>query len=196
MHRKKFFLISVLVLSGWLLSSARADWLVDTGPGPSSGPNYLLNSQQWGYAAKFTLSRQCDLYLVFGWMEVTVPCAEAEVVIYNNDGAGPFGKSAPGTKRFSGKFYMDNLYPARWAGALTYLSPWRLPAGTYWVAFEVKEPSQFEARLYYPALNPLSEYAMSVGDHYEPAVGLNLGIRINGIPVLEKLTGARYLLLD
>lgn len=195
MRRKKCLFI-LLLFSGWLLGVAQAEWLVDTGPGPSSGTSYLLNAQQWGYAAKFTLTRQCDISLVFGWMEVTVPWAEAQVIIYNDDGTGPYGKAVPGTKRFSGTFYMDNYYPARWVGVLPYLSPWRLPPGTYWVAFEVQATSMCEALIYPPAPDPLSAYAKSAGDHYEPAASLNFGVRINGTPVPDKLSGVRYLLLD
>lgn len=200
MRRKMFFLISVLLFSGGLLSSAWAIELitpVDTGPGLSSGTSYLLNSSQWGYAGKFTLNRELNIYAVVGWLEITVANAEGLVTIYNDDGAGPYGKAVPGSKRFSTTFYTDAIYPVGWAIITLYLADWRLPPGTYWVAFEVKAPSKFAANLYPGVPHPLSAYAKIVGDHYEPDTGLNFGVSISGEALPPKpLSGVELLLLD
>lgn len=198
MPRKMPLIIAALLFSfcGLANTESGADVLVDTGPGPSSGTSYLLNSSQWGYAAKFTLTGNYKLIGVAFWMEITVAKASGEMVIYNNDGTGAYGKTVPGSKKFSIDFYADKIFPTGWCWVTLYLQNLCLSPGTYWVAFEVKDPSKFSANIYPPVPSPVPAYARSVGDHYEPAPDLNFGVRIYGDPEPLPLPCVDLLLLN
>lgn len=187
MQWKKFMLISALLLTAWLAGVCQAAIVVDTGPGPSSGDAWFLSSIHRGMAGKFTTTQAWLITSVEAWMQIN-EAGPTIAIIYNNDGDG----TVPGTKRFSQGVTLTKNTVAAWRGA-TGLK-WSLPAGTYWVGFEVDTPG-IDGVVYYPASNPMKAYAVDVVEPpWFPVSGLDLGFRIQSIP--PPLAGIDLLLLD
>jgi hypothetical protein len=187
MQRKKFMLISALLLTAWLSGVCQAAIVVDTGPGPSSGDSWFLSSIHRGMAGKFTTSQAWMIASVEAWMQINA-AGPANAIIYNNDGDG----TVPGTKRFSQVVDLATNPVAAWRGA-TGLK-WSLPAGTYWVGFEVDTPG-IDGVVYYPAPSPLVAYAADIFEQpWFSASGLDLGFRIQAIT--SSLAGIDLLLMD
>jgi hypothetical protein len=188
MQRKKFILISALLLTGWFSILCQAAIVVDTGPGPSSGNPWFIDSIHNGMAGKFTTTRTYNITSVEAWMQVDAG-GPATAVIYRDDGGG----EVPGTKRFSQSFMAAVNPIAAWQGVRNL--NWSLPPGTYWVGFEVDTPGM-EGLMYFPAPHPLTSYAyniLGVGS-WQPVSGLEVGFRIQGNP--PSLTSSNSLLLD
>jgi len=174
-------LITIFLLSLLTAGNAQAvsSYIVDTGPGAESG-GLTLTSDQW-LAAKFTLDRPYTITSIEGWMVNLASVFELPVfsVIYGDAGDIPDTSD----NRFEQSFdLLPNFFEAGWYGidglALD------LDAGSYWVAFEVRDPEAFASGAMPPTpAQELSDYA------FRTALGgwggkddANLGIRIGAVP--------------
>lgn len=187
MQRRKFLFMSVWIMSLWLGGFSQAATVVDTGPGPASGSAWFLSNHYRGIAGKFTTSQAWRVTSVEAWMQVDVG-GPVKAIIYKDDAGGII----PGTKLFSQELIAVVNPSADWTGA-TGLN-WFLPAGTYWVGFEVDTIGIF-CVVYYPAPQPLGNYAAAVIDNpWVSTPGMHLGFRIQGN--FPSLTGASMLLVN
>ena len=164
-------------------------YVVDTGPGGASGGT-TLSEDQW-LAAKFTLTQAETITSIEGWMVYlnSLFSLPVDVVIY-----GDAGLDVPdtGDLRYEDSFtVLPSGFAPGWNG-VTGISL-DLPAGTYWVAFEVTVPSVIGSGAMPPtAAQELPDYAFS------PSAGgwtgndaFNLGIRLgNGAAQQVPMFGA------
>lgn len=190
MRRKKLALIiGVLVFSTCLLGVCQAAIIVDTGPGPSSGLDaWYFDSIHWGMAGKFTTSKTWNITCIEAWMQVEVG-GPTNAIIYKDDADG----TIPGSMLFFQGLTVDADPVAGWKGPSGL--NWVLPAGTYWVGFEVHVPG-IQGVVYYPAPNPLGAYAANIlGTGWFSLSNAELGFRIQGNP-LNPLGAIDLLLSD
>src|SRR2546426_526654 len=163
--------------------------LVDTGAGsgvpgiPLFGTGSTTCSPQPGCASnfqylagQFTLANGATLDSVQGWMSVAGAMSMVVRIYADNSGV-------PGTSIFS-KTYTLDFSPTAWV-IFAGFNP-VLAAGTYWLAFEPANGSNFQAAMPTDAPNPLPNYAFYVNGNiryinfglFGPQPGF--GVRVSG----------------
>jgi hypothetical protein len=167
-------LICLLTANG-----AHALFVVDTGPGQETG-GLTLTKDQW-LGAKFSLDQSYTITSIEGWMVNLSSLFDLPVfaVIYGDSGEVPDTTD----KRFEQEFDLaPNFFEAGWNG-VDGLSL-DLEAGTFWVAFEVRDQQAISSAAMPPTpFQELTDYA------FRPSAGewtgndsANLGIRIGAVP--------------
>ncbi|MDH5513169.1 MAG: hypothetical protein OEY27_08160, partial [Gammaproteobacteria bacterium] len=164
--------------------------IVDTGPG--SGPD-PYSGNVWVFpadgilAGQFSILEGTRITSAEGWFGVSDTGLDFDILIYDQSTSG-----LPGSVLFSGSAFAppqsptgDEMFVFDWFG-LSGLN-WELPAGTYWIAYQVSDPLNPDlAVMPGPSPNPLIHYAenrSSTSYEWEYADWLNLGVRIEGNPV-------------
>lgn len=185
-------LIAVAVLTA---GSAQAQtYVVDTGSGATSGGT-TLSENQW-LAAKFTLAQAETISSIEGWMVYlnSLFSLPVDVVIY-----GDAGLEVPNTSdvRYQDSFtVLPSGFAPGWNG-VTGISL-DLPAGTYWVAFEITAPSVIGSGAMPPtAAQELPDYAFwTTAGGWSGNDGLNLGIRLGdgAAPEVPMASAGRWVL--
>jgi hypothetical protein len=163
-------MIGVVLFSTFLAGICQAAVLLDTGPGPSSGDAWFLDSIHRGLAGKFTTTQTWTIGSLEAWIKVDA-AGPVRAAIYNHDAASDL----PGSVRFSQTFTPATSAAAGWQG-VSGLN-WSLPPGTYWVGLEVQAIG-FQGILYYPAAHPLSRYAFYVMENPWDQFFVDLGFRL------------------
>lgn len=158
-------LIAFALCQLFAAGAANAATIVDTGAG--SNPNWSLYSGQW-LAGEFSLGAATTITDVYGWIGTGNGTATA--AIYTDGG------DVPGTELFSAAFTADAVND--WDGA-SGLS-WLLGAGTYWVAYEVRNGQTLNGAMPGAAPSPLLNEAFTYGGAYNAFDTLNIGVRILG----------------
>jgi len=186
-------LIAVLILAAGPVHAQT--YVVDTGPGGASG-GATLGEDQW-LAAKFTLTQAETITSIEGWMVYlnSIFSLPVDVVIYGDAG---LDEPNTGDLRYEDSFtVLPSGFSPGWNG-VTGISL-DLPAGTYWVAFEVTAPSVIGSGAMPPtAAQELPDYAFwTPTGGWSGNDGLNLGIRLgNGAAQEVPMFGAgRWVLL-
>ena len=170
-----------LVLALMIVGSAQgaSSYVVDTGPGGTSG-GLTLTPDQW-LAAKITLDQPYTITSVEGWMVYLSSIFSLPVwtVIYGDAGEVPNTSDV----RFQQQFdLLPSGFAPGWNGVQGLALD--LEAGTYWVAFEVRDQGALGSGAMPPtALQALNDYAFwtSAGG-WAGDDSANLGIRIGAIP--------------
>jgi hypothetical protein len=170
------------------MGTCQAAILLDTGPGPTSGDAWFLDSIHNAVAGKFTTTKAWNISSIQVWMQLDTG-GTARAAIYNDNGGG----EVPGSIRFSQNFTATANSVANWQGASSLT--WSLPPGTYWLGFQVETPG-LNGVLYYPAPYPLETYAYRIIDNPWSQYNFNLGLRIQGSKVTGSLGGIGLLLMD
>jgi hypothetical protein len=168
-------LLGVAVFLGFLAGSTPAATIIDTGPGPNQTNGWALDNLWW-HAGEFTMEAH-TVTSVEGWMcRTSTNNNPVYAVIYAANG------EIPGSILFEKDFTVSNRNSAGWYGASGL--DWTLPAGTYWVGFEVRT-SGFTGSQPSPATTPLGDeaYYSSAGAGWFQHDAANLGYRIMGNPV-------------
>lgn len=174
----KEWIVSTVVVLGLLMGpvAANADIVIDTGPGNSNGGGTSLYSDQW-LAMKFTTAQDYTITDIEGWMNLHGSGdGTATVAIYSGEGA----TAGAGAELFSTAETFTATVPSDpdWRGAAG-LS-WSLPAGTYWVSFEVRPGQGLDASMPDGAA-PLDAYSfLSAGGSWNAGGFSNTGLRIMG----------------
>ena len=171
------------------IAVAQPALLVDTGAGsgvpgiPLFGTGSTTCSPQPGCASnfqylagQFTLANGATLDSVQGWMSVAGAMSMVVRIYADNSGV-------PGTSIFS-KTYTLDFSPTAWV-IFAGFNP-VLAAGTYWLAFEPANGSNFQAAMPTDAPNPLPNYAFYVNGNiryinfglFGPQPGF--GVRVSG----------------
>jgi hypothetical protein len=146
---------------------AKANFIIDTGPGPGSNSGGVSLSQSQFLAGQFVIQQQTTIAGIEGWLGGSD--GFGTVVLYDNNG------NIPGNELFSTSFTGD--FVDNWYGA-SQLS-WSVDAGTYWAAFEVRSNQTFSGWMEDLAANstPLAAYSFSSNGAYL-ASNIQLGFRI------------------
>ena len=161
--------------------STNAAFIVDTGPGSTTGGGSALNGSQW-LAGRFSVTNAQTVTSVEGWfgevMEGTITAA-----IYTDNGSG-----VPITELFSSQFILDN--PSQdpivnaWDGAFDLR--WLLNPGTYWLSFEVRADDTAIGWITIDRGSRTPGYASNSnsGDGWFPLSDTDaLNIRVDAVPV-------------
>ncbi len=166
--------------------SATEEIIADTGrPTSGGGPipmGTLLNYNQW-LAAQFTTEQDYTITTIQGFIAKSQG-ETLHVVIYGDGGNIPNVNQ----EIHSQQIVLQGQGELRdWYG--TSDLDWNLAAGTYWVAYEIREGDTYYGGMYYDAPNPLPKEA-SV--HWEYSDGYSgdgssggHGWRIKGVPVAD-----------
>ena len=190
---------SKLVLSySWAVHdgdvSAIAATIVNTGPGADSnywvlaGASVLPPFGQF-LAAEFSIGSSTTVTDIEGWMSSNPSGADGTIAIYSDGG------DVPGAELYATTFFGTGSQDSSWVGA-SGLS-WDLAAGTYWVAFEVRDGQTLETSMPSPSSSPLLNEAATSRDtgNWIGFDGLDLGVRISAVHIpavtIEKLTNGR-----
>ena len=197
MKSKTLGLLAVGLLAGPVVSVAEI--IVDTGPGPSTLSGPLISSgvgifSQQRLAGQFVLADQYEITSVEVWMwnlaaRFAVRGDQFTAVIYSDN------EGLPGDELYSAQFVAGNLTP-EWRGPAG-LS-WKLPAGTYWAAFESRPGQVGVGSAPTPAAQPLQKTAFAsvvTGNAwYGEGLPTDHGTRITGergpAVILDELTNA------
>jgi hypothetical protein len=170
-------LVFALVTAGG--AQAEPIFVVDTGPGGSSG-GASLTQEQW-LGAKITLDQPYTVTSIEGWMVYLYVLGSMPVtaVVYGDAG------DVPDTADLL--FEQDFALPAS-----AYAPGWNgvdglaldLEAGTYWIAFEVRQQVDFGSGAMPPTpLQELDDYAIwTLAGGWAGSDGANLGIRVAAVP--------------
>ena len=174
--------------------AANAATIVDTGPGADSnywvlaGASVLAPFGQF-LAAEFSIGSRTTVTDIEGWMSFNPSGADGTIAIYSDGG------DVPGAELYATTFFGTGSLDSSWVGA-SGLS-WDLVAGTYWVAFEVRDGQTLETSMPSPSSSPLLNEAVTSRDtgNWSGFDGLDLGVRISAVPIpavtIEKLTNGR-----
>jgi PEP-CTERM motif len=188
-------ILSVIVLVAALVTPAYAATIVDTGPGSTSIANYTLGAASIGdqnvwLAGEFTTTQEYTITDVQGYLTPLAYTADPlTAVIYTNS------NNLPGSALFSQSFSADSAGATNWYGP-SGLS-WDLQSGTYWVAVETQNNSDFYGGMpgvdsqhalsaYAIAMNPTNQYQSS---------GEEVAFRVYGNPTSAVPEPATMLLL-
>ncbi len=138
--RFKIYIISLCFLAGAFIP-ARAQLLVDTGPGTTQG--ILLDGgsvqHQW-LAGRVTFDQQTRITGVQQWMQLDNAGGKLRIELDQNDGG------LPGASLFSTTFDVPpppSTPPLEWIG--TRDVDWHVAPGTYWIAFTPHDDPPFGA---------------------------------------------------
>ena len=177
-----FFIFSIFIAS----VPAYTAIIVDTGTGSSQ---FDLSNYQW-LSAQFTIDQPYELTDIEGYFGTyRFGTGIVTLAIYDDSSGGELPDI--NNERFSDTFSWPTSGPV-WSG-LNGIS-WSLPAGTYWVSFEVRDDEETGyVAIRYNVSNPLSNYArtISAGDWLADD-SANIGVKILGNPV--PVPGALWLL--
>jgi hypothetical protein len=169
--------VLTIVLMFCFISPVGATIIVDTGPGPSSGPSVSFGDD-YSLAAGFNLSRDTIITAVYGWMSGDAAGSTQTARIYSDN------NGIPDTFLYGGYFTFTGP-TASWLGPNNL--DWLLPAGDYWVGYGGSNTSGFMPT---PSTNPLSKYAYN--NSFAPGWHRNdtfdFGVRIEGTVVPEPST--------
>ncbi len=165
--------------------SARAEYIVDTGPGLNTrGGNALYNTIPWNgdyqfLAVKFSLNASYLLTNIQGWIwhkELQNP-SHINFIIYGDGGDVPDVNN----ELYNQVVTVSSNFAPQWHG-LTGLD-WRLSSGDYWLAFEARQPELNDNGMPGGAPNPQINEAYNNGGNniYFPG-SLGLGVTIQGTP--------------
>jgi hypothetical protein len=176
MKLKRTLLATLLFAASSLTHAA---YIVDTGPGNTTYTSgSLLDGSQW-LAGRFTTNQSYTITDVQGWIGgPSFGGGTATLAIYSNDAA-----NLPGTELYSARFNVPSSPLAAWYGdwyGANGLS-WALDAGTYWVAFEVRDgDSLLFAVMDNNVSSPLEDYAVNnaYSEGWDNRPNLNVGVRI------------------
>ncbi len=171
-------------------ASVNADIIHDTGDGSDEG--VYLNAGSWS-AAEFTI----DVDFTITDIETQLryfsgASTQVWAVLYNDDSAGGLvpgtpvpGASAEFTAGFNGTDFI-------WVG-LNELD-WFLPAGTYWVAFEVS--SDYDGDIAAAAPYPLGNeaYTSSPGNWAPDYYDADIAVRLEGDPAVVPIPSSLVLI--
>lgn len=183
---RKLMVITLALTLGVFMSGPAQAWLIDTGEG--SGTPTALDSVWW-LAGEFTLGEQFTITDILGYMN---PGFEAPP-----DGIGLLtyaiysdGGEIPGTELYSTEYGVTPAVEPDWYGPDGLA--WTLDAGTYWVAFEVRDGQNFVGNMPTGAPSALGNEAGHEGYHdggqwwytnsggWFASDGNDIGVRING----------------
>jgi hypothetical protein len=178
MKSRLFSAISICQLI-LISTSLNAATIVDTGPGPNVAAGSALGADpaaQW-LAAEFTTTDDYTITDVEGWIAPFFDGGDGTVAIYTDGG------DVPGTELFAAPFLGFGPDVPSWTGA-SGLS-WALPAGTYWVSFEVRPGQVLEGVMPDPSPNPLLNEAFSndFGVSWFGQDDIDIGVRIQAVPL-------------
>lgn len=177
--RKPLSIITIVfILLFPCVNQAEEYYLVDTGT-PSSGQlGYTVSSSQW-LAAEFIVDQSVTITSIQGYFALCFDGTDKGFInIYSDSG------DLPDTSRILHSQNFTTSGVKGWQG-LTEIN-WSLDPGSYWVAFEVKEPDTAIGGIGYNAPYPLiNEAYNSFSKGWVGNDGLNLGIRIITAPVPE-----------
>jgi hypothetical protein len=155
-----FMFIAIFILT---IPNAYAGWIVDTGPGPSSGGGLVLSNHDAWFAGRFTLNDNYTITDIDAWL-VSSLYGHLTYKIYGDSSTGTVpGSSLINSTTIERLFNQSNFVPD-WVGPSGL--NWDLSAGTYWLALEVTD--SFEAALLYPPVSPLSAYAINQQGVWRP----------------------------
>lgn len=165
-----------------IASLAQAATVIDTGtPSGFGGGGPILNPNQWA-AGLFSIDTTYLITDVYGWIgsDFHGSGSGLTVTIYNNAGG------LPGTEIYSARNPSTAPASSQWFG-VNQLA-WPLPAGDYWVAFEVRAPDDFDSLFMHGGghgsgpPNPLTVYAFDLGTQWVIANpgDLQFGLQIHG----------------
>jgi hypothetical protein len=189
--KMKKLMVFVFLVSFWFfVGSLDAAIIINTGV-PTSGDMGLYNDTdigiQWA-AAEFPLDKAYTITDILGYMTPypgTRPSGPYEgsltLTIYGDGGEVP----DTGDEKYS------QLYSVTSSGGWQGLSGlnWNLPAGTYWVAFEVRSGNTYYGGMpWMNTPNPLDNYAAFLGTSYNPTDHIEIGIKINAVSVPESVS--------
>ncbi len=183
--RKLLMVLSTLTLCLALAGVAGATLILDTGPNAVVDYAWELSSAQW-LAGKFTTTQAWNFGAMQGDIE-TIAAGLVNITIYSGDG------SAPGTALFTKSFMSEPAGWTDWQGTTGYAGT--LPAGDYWISFEVPGSSTFVGGMGW-VTPPASPMALEAYNDFD-GTGWNnyplyLSARIEGFPV--PVPGAVWLL--
>ena len=151
--------------------SAGQTTIVDTGPGPTQTAGLELNSLQY-LAVEFNVPAQCTINDVEGWLSV-VRGGTLDLSLYRDGG------ETPGSLVYRSNVFL-NSGSVGWRG--TSSLDWLVAPGTYWLGFEPRGLTSFNASMPIPSEHPLTNGALvdpESSDIYVPADGVApLGVRI------------------
>lgn len=174
--------VAVVLILAWIAAgsaSGESIFVVDTGPGASSG-GASLTQEQW-LGAKITLDQPYTITSIEGWMLYLYVLGSMPVwvAVYGDAGEVPDTSSLFYDREFA---LPASAYVPGWNGVDGLALD--LEAGTYWVAFEVRQPIDFGSGVMPPTqFQELDDYA-----YWTPAGGwtgsdtLNLAIRVAAVP--------------
>jgi len=179
---KSRLLSAVCAFVAFISVSANAATIVDTGPGADSNYRALAGASvlpPFGQflAAEFSIGSSTTVTDIEGWMSFNPSGADGTIAIYLDGG------DVPGAELYATTFFGTGSSDSSWVGA-SGLS-WDLAAGTYWVAFEVRDGQTLETSMPSPSSNPLLNEAFTSRDtgDWNGDDGLDLGIRISAVPI-------------
>ena len=159
-----------LVLGSALIASAVL--IVDTGDPGQVQEGFTVSGIQW-LAGEITLGQDYTITGIEGWM-FEVDSGDMTIALYSDGG------NVPGTELFSSTFLADGpdidpTFHSIWLG-IHGLS-WDVAAGTYWVAFEVRDPSEAWFAMPSGVPSPLDAYAFTLGGTWTPLPD-DFGVRV------------------
>ena len=173
---------AVCAFVAFISVSANAATIVDTGPGADSNYRALAGASvlpPFGQflAAEFSIGSSTTVTDIEGWMSFNPSGADGTIAIYSDGG------DVPGDELYAATFFGTGSLDSSWVG-VSGLS-WDLAAGTYWVAFEVRDGQTLETSMPSPSSNPLLNEAFTSVDtgDWNDDDGLDLGIRISAVPI-------------
>jgi len=168
-------LIVVLASAVFVLlcsTQASAFYFINTGEGPNTGFGYSLSIDQ-SLGSKFVTTENHKVTDIQGWLRGTA--GTVTYSLYSDS-------SVPTNLLFTTDYELLTF-----VGEPSWVGPsgldWDLSAGTYWVTFEVDDPS-FRGAMAFPSQNPLSTEAFrSFSNNYQWLNSdLDIGVRIGDFP--------------
>jgi len=173
MASRKHIVLLIIGIIFIAVGPAQAVLIVDTGPGPQD-VGWALSQQQW-LAAEFTTAHDYTITDIQGWMYSLFGGGGTGTVALYSDGG-----EVPGAEMFSTGFSVPETEGVSdWYGASGLA--WDLPAGTYWVAFEVRSGDTLDGGMPFPSSSPLGNGAAKIDTwpDYFQYDNLNIGVRIS-----------------
>ena len=170
--------VKYLVIAGvflFMVHNANAAVIIDTGPGPNAQEGWSLDANQW-LAAEFTLTDDYVITDIDAWL---YPNSGSLTYAIYGDGTGEVPDTTD--ERYSTPFVISgSAMTPGWYGPSSLA--WNLPAGTYWLALEVRTGSSYSGSVPHPATTPLSNEAYTNNGSWHEYDALDIGVRIYGNP--------------
>jgi hypothetical protein len=134
--KKLLILISFMALFLLQGGTAPGAMILDTGTNSPSYPSYALRDDTW-FAGKFTTSQTWNVGAMEGYIRTfTADMVAVSIYTYSGDGTVPAG-----TPLFTKTFQSQPTGSVGWQGTTGFAGT--LAAGSYWIAFEVRDGSTF-----------------------------------------------------